>query len=136
MALITLLLVVAFTALYLSRSLDKKPEALARLSEKITPHIDQIALWGAVYGFVAALLTLLMSYSLGGMLIRLAGNVMICVMALPFIFDKLMEKYREKVNVAIMDEAKNFVSWITTHEKGVAYTGLGCSAVLFGILFK
>ncbi len=137
MGLITLLLVVAFTALYLSKSLEKKPEMLVRVTEKITPHIDQVALYGAAYGVVAAVLTLIMHYNtVEGMLARLASDVLICAMALPFIFDQLAAKYRGKVNVVILDELRNLVGWVSRNEKIVGYAGGVCSLMLFAVLFK
>jgi len=136
MGLITLLLVLAFTALYFSKTLDKKPEPLTKLADAMTAHIDKIAFWGSVYGAAAAVLTLLMHYSLGGMLVRLVNNVLVCAMALPFIFDRLVEKYHGKVNVAIMDEAKIFVGWVTKNEKFLGYAGAGCGVTLFFMLFK
>jgi len=136
MGLITLLVALAFTAIYFSRSMEKKPEALVRVTDKMMPHIDQIARWGGIYGVAACILTLLMRYELGDMLIRLINNVMICMMALPFIFDKLTEKYRGKVNAAIMEEAKNIVSWVSRNEKFMSFIAAGCATVLFFMLFK
>jgi len=136
MGLITLLVAIAFTALYFGRSMDKKPEPLARVTNMMMPHIDQIAKWGALYGVVASALTLLWGYGLGDMLIRLVNDLLICMMALPFIFDKLTEKYHGRVNAAIMEEARNLVGWVSRNEKNMSYAGAACAAVLFFVLFK
>jgi len=136
MGLITLLVALAFTTLYFGRSLDKKPEQLTRVTTIMMTHIDQMARWGGLYGIVATVLTLLWRYDLGDMLIRLLNNVMICMMVLPFTFDKLTEKYRVKINAAIMDEARTLVGWISSNEKRMSYVGAGCAGVLFLELFK
>lgn len=136
MGLVTLLFVVAFAALYLSRSLANKPELLVRVTDKINTHIDRLAVWGAAYGLACFFLTLLIRYTTVDMLIRLVANAMIVVMALPFIFDKLTAKYQEKVNPAIMDEARHFVAWISKQEKNIGYAGAACGVLLFVILFR
>lgn len=136
MGLITLLVATAFTALYFSRSFEKKPVQLARVSDTMMLHIDKIAKWAGLYGLVAIFLTLLTRYTLGDMLIRLINNAMICFMALPFIFDKLTEKYNGKVNTAIMEEARNLVGWISANEKAMSYVGAASAAVLFLTLFR
>jgi hypothetical protein len=136
MGLITLLIAIAFTVLYFGRSLEKKPEQLVRVTGIMMTHIDKIARWGGAYGITATVLTLVIGYSAGDMLIRLVNNLMICMMALPFIFDKLTEKYHGKVNAAIMEEARNLVGWVSRNEKYLSYAGATCAAVLFFMLFK
>jgi hypothetical protein len=136
MGLITLLVAIAFTALYFSRAIDKKPPQLAFVTDLMMVHIDKIAKWGTIYGLVALALTLLIGYSPSDMLIRLINNGLICLMALPFIFEKIVEKYQGKVNAAIMEEAKNIVGWISSHEKNMSYFGAVSVAVLFLTLFK
>jgi len=136
MGLITLLIALAFTALYINRSLEKKPELLTRLTDQMMAHIDKVARWGAGYGIAACIFTLLIRYNLGDMVIRLINNAMICMMALPFIFDQLTEKYHGRVNAAIMEEAKNLVGWVSRNEKFVGYIGAVCAALLFFTLFK
>lgn len=136
MALITLLVAIAFTALYFSRVWDKKPEQLARVTNMMMAHMDQIAKWAAIYGLVALILTLLMSYTLGDMLIRLVNNAMICLMALPFIFDRLIQKYEGKVNVAILDELRSLVGWISSNEKAMTYIGAVSAGALFLTMFR
>jgi len=136
MALITLLVVLAFTALYFSRAFEKKPVQLVQVTDKMMVHIGEIAKWGAIYGLVAFVLTLLSRYTLGDLLIRLVNNALICVMALPFVFGKIVERYQGKINVAIIDEAKNLVGWISANEKGMSYVGAISAAALFLTLFR
>jgi hypothetical protein len=136
MALITLFVAIAFTTLYFTRAWNKNPEPLARVTNAMMTHMDKIAKWAALYGLAALILTLLMSYTLGDMLIRLVNNAMICLMALPFIFDKLIEKYQGKVNVAILDEARALVGWISSNEKAMTYIGAVSAAALFLTMFR
>ncbi len=135
MGLVTLVFLLAFTLLYLSKSLQKKPELMTQAVDKITTHLDQVALWGAVYGVAGAIMTLIMISNGGDMLVYLAANVLVTLMALPFIFDKAVGKYQEKVNPAIMEEAKNLVGWVTRQEKYIGYAGTVCSLLLLFILF-
>ncbi len=142
MGLITLIFLLVLTSFYLSKSLKKKPEFLVQVIEKITTHVDVIAVWGAIYGVIAAALTIIMAFGPTEMLLRLIANVMIIVMALPFVFDrivaKLDEKFHEKMqtNLAIVREAKNLVESVTRQGEYVGYAGALVSLFLFAIVFK
>src|SRR5436190_862191 len=131
MGLVTLAFLLAFTALYLSKSLEKKPEFVNQAVTKINDHLDKVSLYGAVYAVVAALLTLIMVYGGGDMFVRLTANIMIILMALPFVFEKMMPKFQEKMNPVIIEEAKNVVGWVTKQEKYVGYAGAVISLLLF-----
>lgn len=136
MGLITLFFLVIFTLLYLSKSLQNKPQLMTQAVEKITDNLDQVSLWGAIYGLAAAVLTLIMIYSGAEMLIRLASNVLIVLMTLPFVFDRALAKFQEKLNPVIVTESRNLVGWITKQEKYIGYAGAVCSLLLFAILFR
>lgn len=122
-SILSFVFLLSFTLIYVSKSLEKKPAAVTQVVDKINANVNQIALWGAVCGAVGALLTLIVSYSGGEMTIRLLANVMIVLMALPYIFDKLVTKFGDKINPAIESEAKNLVGWISRQEKYVGYAG-------------
>lgn len=137
MALTSLILILVFTALYLHKSLEKKPEVLTKVVDKITPHIDQVGFWGVIYGLVAMVLTLLFGYSSLDMLVRLLTNFMIALMALPFVLDRLIAFVQQKVsNPVIIDEIRNLVGWVSKNERFIGYMGALCSVVLFVVLFK
>ena len=136
MGLITLVFLLAFTALYLSKSLEKKPELVTKAVESITTHLDKVALWGAGYGIAGAILTLIMVYGGGDMFVRLVANVMIFLMALPFVFEQQLPKFQEKVNPAIIVEAKNIIGFVTKQDKYVGYAGAAVSLLLFAVLFR
>ncbi len=136
MGLITLIFITAFTILYLSNALEKKPELVTKAAEQIKAHIDQLALWGAAYGAIALVLTLLMNANGGDMLIRFLANIMVIVMALPFIFDKIAAKFQAKANPAILEEVKHAVGWVTRQEKYIGYVGAALSLLLFAVVFR
>ncbi len=136
MGLVTLILLLAFTALYLSKSLEKKPELLMQGVQKMTDHLDQLALWGAIYGVIASILVLIMVSSGGDMLIRLLANVLIVLMALPFVLERQLPKFQEKMNPAITEEIKHGAAWIIKREKYVGYAGAAISLLLFAVLFR
>jgi len=136
MGLITLVFLLTFTTLYLSKSMEKKPELVTMVVDKITIHLDRISLWGAGYGLIGAVLTLLMVYSGGDMFVRLLANVMIFLMALPFMFEQLLPKFQEKMNPAFIEEAKNIVGFVTKQDKYIGYAGAVVSLLLFAVLFR
>jgi hypothetical protein len=136
MGLVTLGFLLAFTVLYLSKSLEKKPEFVSQAVTKINDHLDKVSLYGAAYAAIAALLTLIMVYGGGDMFVRLTANIMIILMALPFVFEKMMPKFQEKMNPVIIEEAKNVVGWVTKQEKYVGYAGAVISLLLFAVLFR
>ena len=87
-------------------------------------------------------MTIIMAFSLSEMLIRLSANVIIILMALPFVFDsilaKLDEKFHEKMqrNQAIINEGKHFVEWVTRKEEYIGYVGVVISLLLFAVIFN
>jgi hypothetical protein len=134
--LITLILVLAFSALYVSKSLGKKPEPLALVVDKMNAHINDVAFYGSIWGAAAAVITLGSHFGLGALLVRLAANVAICIMALPYIIDRLVTKYQGKINTVILEEAKNLVAWVSKNEKIIGYIGAACGVALFFVVFK
>src|SRR3954468_25037497 len=98
MGLITFVLLAAFTALYVSKSLDKKPEPLQQFVDKMMVHITEISTIAVVYGIIASLLTIIMVYNTTDMLVRLLSDILLAIMGWPFIFDKFSMKFNDKVN--------------------------------------
>lgn len=135
MGLITLVFLLAFTALYLSKSLEKKPEFLTQVVGKITANLDKLAFWGACYGLVASVMTLIMA-SGSDMFVRLLANVMIMLMALPFVVAQYLPQFQDKMNPVIAEEIKNGAAWLTKNEKYVGYAGAGLGLVLFAVVFR
>ena len=135
LAFLTFVFMLAFTLVYLGKSLEKKPAFLTRMVDTITNHMDQVSLWGGGYGLLAALLTLLTVSNPTYMLICLASNILIVLMALPFVFDRAVDKFQAKANPAFIDEGRNLVGWVTRNEKYLAYVGVVCTVLLFTVVF-
>jgi len=135
MGLITLVFLLAFTALYLSKSWEKKPEFVTKAVEKITANLDKVALGGAGYGVIALVLALLMS-SGGGLVVRLIANLLIIVMALPFVFDQpLLSKIKEKIPAGVTEQIKKVIDLVKKQEKNIGYAGAVVSLLLFAVEF-
>src|SRR3954466_4672950 len=123
LSLISLLLLAAFALLYVSKSLEKKPDPLVKIVDFITKHLDLVALAGLGYGVAAFFLTLLEGYGVVDLVIHLVSNVLIVLMALPITFEKVVSmfsaKYPDQVekSKAIIGELRNFSVWIVKKEK-------------------
>ena len=135
LAFLTFLLTLTFTLLYFSKGIEKKPAFLAKIIDTLTQHLNQIALWGSGYGVVAIVLTLLTASNPTYTLICLASNILVVLMALPFALDSVADKFRDKINTVVLEEAKSLAGWVTGHEKYVSYVGMVCSVLLFTIVF-
>jgi hypothetical protein len=136
MGLVTLALLLAFTAIYLSKSFSKKPAFVTTAVEKITDNLDKVALWGSAYALISAVLTPVLVYSGGDMFVRLISNIMVIIMALPYVSGQLLPKVQEKINPAILDEIKNIVARVSKQEKYIGYAGAAISVILFFVLFR
>lgn len=136
MGLLTLLLLAALTAIYLSKSFEKKPAIVTQVVDKLLLYIDDIAFWGSIYAVVGVLFTLLMPFTSVGMLPRLLANIAIIVMTLPFTIQRIAAKYEGKANPAIVTEAKVWGAWVVKNEKYIGYAGAVIGVILFLAIFK
>lgn len=136
MGLITLLLLGAFTLLYLSKFVSQKADFVEKAIKWINDNMRYLALGGVAYGFVAFCLT-----PLGGALtplgicVRMWSNLLLVAMALPYCFDILIAKYREKINAAILEESRGLVTWVATNEKIFGFVGGATCVLLFVEVF-
>ena len=136
MGLITFFFVVAFALLYLSRSLDKKPDFIDKAAAKMSENIDNLALWGVIYGFVAAIFVLISENTGLDIVVRLFANVMLIVMALPFCAEKIFTKVEGKLNAAVLENLRDLISSMVRKEKAIGYTGAASAVVLFAVMFR
>jgi hypothetical protein len=136
MGLITLALLLAFTAVSISKSLSKKPAFVTTAVEKISDNLDKLALYGAGYALLCTLLTPVLVYSGGDMIIRLISNILIIVLALPSVSAQLLPKFQEKISPAILDEIKNMIDVLTKQEKYLGYAGAALSVLMFLVIFR
>jgi len=134
MGLVTLLLLGAFTLLYLSKSIAKKTNSVEKAVKWIQSNMRYLALGGVIYGFAAFCLTPIV----GGMTplnmcVRLWANLLLMAMALPYCFDSLVSRYREKINAAILEESRAVITWVSGNEKIFGIVG-GISCVLLFVM--
>lgn len=135
MGLISFALLVAFTLLYLSKSIASKPAFVNTAVDKISANIDKLALYGAAFALVCALLTPVLIYSGLNMLVRLAANLLIILMASPWVYAQLAPKFQDKINPAILEEINNFLGWINRHERYIGFAGAAFAVLMFLIVF-
>jgi|GEM_PF-1508937 len=136
MGLITLLFLGTFTLLYLSKSVSKKADVVEKAVKWIQDNMRYLALGGVIYGFVAFCLTPIVG-GLTPMSIctRMWANLLLVAMALPYCFDVLIAKYREKINTAILEESRGVVTWVSTNEKIFGFVGGATCVLLFVDVF-
>ena len=136
MGLITLVLLAAFAMLYLSKSIGAKSEIIAGIVAKIEENLDQFTLWSAVYGLAGAVLSLTMDFNGSDMFIRFFANVMIVILASPFVFDKICLKLPASTNPIIIRETGNVIKFVSRNEKYFGYIAAAAAGLLFAAVFK
>ena len=77
-----------------------------------------------------------MVYGVGDLFIRLVANMLIVLMALPFVFDKISPMIQEKTNEVVVEEISKFIAGIKNKEKYIGYFALVICALLFAVVFK
>lgn len=136
LGLITLILLGAFSLLYVSKSIAQKPEFISKALKFITDNIEMLALIGLIYGIIASVLTPVTTASSTEMLIRFLANIMLVVLALPYTFERLATKYADKMNEAFVSEFRAFTGRIMSNEKIFGIAGAVIALFLFAVLFK
>jgi hypothetical protein len=136
MGIITLLLLGAFTMIYLSSSIPKKPPFFEKALNFLFENMKYLGIGGLIYGLVDAVITPIQVYNIDYLVVRMLSDVMIVMMALPFCFDKLAEKYKDKANAAIISEIAGSVAWVRSKEKFVGGAGAVLCIVMFAFIFR
>ncbi len=134
--LLSLVLLVAFTMLYLGKGMATKPKFMEEAIAFITARIQVISFYGAIYGVLAASLFVLLAWDHTARLVGLFANVLIVMMALPFAFEQIAAKFEGKINTAILEEARSVIGFVTRKEKIFGYVGAAASLVLFAVVFR
>lgn len=137
MGFVTLLLLGAFSLLYIGNSLPKKPAFIDKAIKWIEANMRYLALGGLIYGFVAFCLTPIAGGALRpwDMCARMWANLFLVVMALPHCFDVLIAKYRDKINTAILQESRGLIAFISGNQKIFGALGAATCALLFVAVF-
>lgn len=136
MGLITLVLLCAFTLLYLSSAIPKKPEFIEKTLAFIRQHLNYIAMAGVIYGFIAFCITPIMIGPPLDMFVRMAANLLLVIMALPLTFDRLLGSNEQKINAAILKELRNSIALVSRHEVIVGGAGAVAAILLFATVFR
>lgn len=137
MGLVTLLLLGAFTLLYASKMLSKKMDFVEKAVKWLLDNMRYLALGGVIYGFVAFCLTPIAGGALTplNLCVRMWANLLLVAMALPYCFDVLISRYRDKINAAIVEESRGVVTWVSTNEKIFGVLGAVTCILLFIMIF-
>jgi hypothetical protein len=136
MGIITLLLLGAFTMIYLSNSIPKKPAFFEKAVNFLFENMKYLGVGGLIYGLVDAVITPIQVPNVDYLVVRMVSDVLIVMMALPFCFDKLAEKYQGKVNAAVIREIAGSVAWVRGKDKLVGGAGAVLCVLLFAFIFR
>lgn len=140
LSLVTLCSLAAFSLIYLSAAIAKKPPALEKLINGIKQNIDMLSMLAVAYGLFAFLMTPILMRGLAVndaafMILPMLANLTLIIMALPYMFHKIEPTLEKKLNVAIFNELKGAISGITAKEKIIGYIGGGFAVVMLVIGF-
>lgn len=136
LGLITLILLGAFSLLYISKSMNNKPDFITKAVNFISENLEMIALIGLIFGIIAAILTPIAAKDTTEMLIRFIANLLLVVLALPYTFERLATKYSDKINEALVTECRGFTGKILAHEKAFGIAGCVVTLLLFAVIFR
>ena len=136
LGLITFGALAVFSLLYLSAIVSGKSPAIDKALVLIKRHMDYIGVASAAYGFLAACATPVLVSDPANMFVRLLGNIVLIIMALPYAFKRFEPQLAEKINVAIMDELKDIVTRVLALEKYIGFAGAITCIVTFVFVFR
>ena len=136
MGIITLLLLGAFTMIYLSSSIPKKPPFFEKALNFLFENMKYLGIGGLGYGLIDAVITPIQVPNYDYMVVRLLADVVRVMMALPFCFDKIIAKYKDKINAAIVQEVAGSVEWVRNKDKYVGGAGAVLCILMFAFIFR
>ena len=136
MAIITFLLLCAFSLIYLSNSIPKKPPAVEKAIAFLFDNMKYLGVGAVIFGVVDAIITPIVVVKFDYMIVRMLGDAMIVVMALPFCFDKMVEKFKDKMNTALVDVFRGSVEWIRSKDKIVGGVVAAFAVLVFVFVFR
>ena len=130
------LVLATLCVIYLGKSFSGKNALLDKVNSILAPHMDKLPMVALAYGLFASFVTPMAVLNGTDMMIRLAANVLIVLMALPYVFDKLIANYQEKINAAVLEELRHLVDWSNRNAKTVTYVALFVGVLLFATLLR
>jgi hypothetical protein len=135
MGLISFVLLSAFTLLYLSSAIVKKPPFIEKTLAFIKQNLNYLAMGGLIYGFAAFCITPISGLGASDVFIRMGANFLIVIMAIPYTFEKIIATQEGKINAAILKEARNIVSSISAKDRIIGWAGVVLALLLFATIF-
>lgn len=123
---ITLSTLAIFSLVYLSSGL--KAPAVEKAMVFLRPHVDNLAVVGVIFGLIAACSMPLLIGIPKYMFIYLFANVVLVLLALPYMLHRFEKKLENKTNAAILGEIRGSLSFITSNEKIFGLVGAGAAA--------
>jgi hypothetical protein len=137
MGLISFILICTFTLLYLSSSIASKPPVVEKTLAFIKQNLNYLAMGGLIFGFVDfCIAPLTPVLTAPQVFIRMAADLLIVIMAIPYTFEKLIAQYEGKINAAILKEVRNIVSAISAKSKTIGIASVVLAVLLFGTIFS
>lgn len=136
MGIITLLLLGAFTLIYASGWIPKKPPFVEKAIAFLFDNMKYLGIGGFIYGLIDAVITPLQVPNVDYLVVRMVSDILIVVMALPFCFDKLVEKHKQKINAAVLEELSGSIGWVRANAKIVGAVGVVMTILMFAFVFR
>lgn len=122
---ITLCILGLFSLVYLSSGL--KSPAVDKVMNILRPHVDNLAVVGVIFGLLAACSIPLQIGVPKYMFIYMFANIVLVLLALPYMLHRFEKKLEGKANTAILSEIRGSLSFITNNEKTFGIVG-ACAA--------
>ncbi len=117
-----------FSLLFLG-SMVKVP-AVIKIIGTLKGHIDNLAVAGVIFGIVAACCMPLLAALPKYMFTYLVSNLVLVIMALPYMLHKFEKQLENKTNAAILGEIRTSLGWITRNEHILGMIGGGAAAAI------
>ncbi len=136
MGIITLLLLGAFTLIYASGWIPKKPPFVEKAIAFLFDNMKYLGIGSFIYGLIDAVITPLQVPNVDYLVVRMVSDILIVVMALPFCFDKLVEKHKHKINAAVLEELSGSIGWVRANAKIVGAVGIVMTILMFAFVFR
>ncbi len=136
MGIITLLLLGAFTLIYASGWIPKKPPFIEKAIAFLFENMKYLGIGALIYGLIDAIITPIQVPNVDYLVVRMLADILIVIMALPFCFDKLVEKHRHKMNAAVLEEMSGSIGWVRANAKIVGAAGVVLFVVMFAFVFR
>lgn len=135
LGIISLFFLAAFSLLYISKGMDQKPEWMNKAVNKIEDNIQALSVWGFAYSLIAIILVFFVAQAGIVLLTAFLANVWLFFLTLPYVLDRLLEKFQSSIPPVLATELRNISGIVARREQLAGYVGAGLSFLLFVFLF-